>query len=73
MRERRRGGDGDEEGGDGRREGGQQGSERVNARWLFPRAWRPRGNSPPAYIRASAIFSIRARLQNLARRCLNSC
>ena len=61
-REGRRGEEGDEERGDGKRERGWQGSERVNARRLFPCAWRQRGNSPPAHIRAFAIFSIRARL-----------
>ena len=38
---------------------GKEGSREAR---VFPCAWRPRGNSPPANRRAFAIFSICARL-----------
>ena len=56
---RRRGGDDDdddEEGGDGKRERGGKGSERVNARGLFPSARRPRGISSPTRKYARALY-----------------
>ena len=54
--EEERRGEEDEGGGDGKRERGERGSERVNARGLFPSARRPLGINSPTRIYARALY-----------------